>query len=135
MLQIINTVPAYEIREGESIIIVPSVTNTLTLPSPDLQNTLGIRLGTIVHITMSGHLWTYVKRPVPTSMSFVFNYLSIAKRIEADQFFQLIMGKIVNLIDHNGISWRGRVSTGPTNLTDQSRNNSQIAFEFEGYQN
>ena len=131
MLQLFLSTPTYVSPSGE--ILAPSTTKTLILPSPDEQNTLGVRLGTTIHITMSGDLWSYVRRPVPTSMIFIFNFLSIAKRIETDQFFQQVMGKVISMRDHNNVMWTGRISTASPTLTDQTLNNSSVSFEFEGY--
>ncbi len=105
----------------------------LILPSPDKNNTLGLRLGTQVKIAMDATLWSYIRRPVPTVMTFSFNYLSIAKRREVSIFIASAMGQVMNIKDHNGVMWVGRVSTNPLTLTDQSRNNSAFTIEFEGY--
>lgn len=105
----------------------------LILPSPDKNNTLGLRLGTKVLVAMDGTLWSYIHTPVPTGMTFSFNYLDIAKRLETDDFIKAAMGRVINLKDHNNILWVGRISTIPLTLTDQSRANSAFTVEFEGY--
>ena len=104
----------------------------IILPSPELNNTLGVRLGTKVKFAMDGTIWAYRQAPFPYRMTCNFAFLLPEKRIELEDFAKKTMGQILTIIDHNKKVWSAKIVTSPLTTIGQGRGNNTVTVEFEG---
>lgn len=107
---------------------------TLTLPSPDFDNTEKLDFDRINRKTRGGDLivfrdsiWTATK-----TLVYKFSYIPQVRINQLLQFMRLTMGLTIELIDFEGFVWNGIIMTPSGEVSQPGRENFTAQFEFQG---
>lgn len=113
-----------------------SPSNSITLPNPDLGNPDIIKNSITAHMTMSGNMFTYVRKPSNHKLVMTFKNIdastcSLAIIDDLKSFLIISAGEEIKLTDWNGTIWRGYIVTNPHEIT-YGKNFASLTLEFEG---
>lgn len=109
-------------------------TLSITLPSPDFEDTTRLEFNRIQRKTRGGDLIVYKDNLWPKNevLSMRFSYLGQGQVNRLLDFIYQSLGKDITLLDHEGKTWTGMIVTPAANIVENSRNNLTASFDFIG---
>lgn len=116
----------------------PIVQSICILPSPEFENTGRLNSDVQLKKSMTGTVYTYVKRPDDQSFNFSFNLLSEKAR-EFLEFMETYIADQWKIVTHNGETIIGYLITNPSTLSTNGRalygsstEYATLSIEFKG---
>lgn len=107
---------------------------SMTLRNPDFENVDRIEVSRISRKTRGGDLVIYRDPAWPTTRSFdlKFSFLSEIQTRNLLRFLDQSLGQNIVLVDWEGRSWTGIITTPLAEVTQPGRENKTAHFLFQG---
>jgi hypothetical protein len=107
-------------------------TETVTLPSPQLGDSVQHEQTINFHRTMSGKLFSYKR--TPEHRIFLWNIIAISDDLISDfrDFYITANGKEIRITDHNDNEWDGYFMNDPFEDIDNGTCKNEVTIQFIG---
>jgi hypothetical protein len=109
---------------------IPGPYITIVLPSPQLGDQLNTIGDVRIAKSMNGTIYTTKKsKGNRRRLQWQF-YISHNKALEVKEFLKRFTSQVVQIIDHNDVTWLGYCMSNPFSFTDNTRASGSVNEEF-----
>lgn len=108
--------------------------DSITLPSPQMEDSETNYFGLTVGKAMSGHIYTYVQTPIRKILTMRFVDVDKTEKDDLESFLDSYIGSLIELTDWLGQNWEGYILTNPLEIVSERNNRYTFELQFEGEQ-